>query len=105
AIAILFAANIGASGTAAAMGAAYGGGAVRNIRIAVWLAGSFALVGAIIGGSKVVATISGGLIPNALLTLEVTIIILVSACLSLYYANRIGIPLSTSEVTVGSLIG
>lgn len=105
AIAAFFAANIGASGTAAAMGAAYGGGAVRKRRTAVWLAGGFAFAGAITCGSMVVATISEGIVPSAFITLEVSIILLISACLSLYYANRLGIPLSTSEVTVGSLVG
>jgi len=104
-IAVLFAANIGASGTAAAMGAAYGGGAIRRLRAAVWLAGLCALAGALAGGSRVVTTISEGLIPNALMTIDITVIILLSACLSLYYANHFGIPLSTSEVTVGSLVG
>lgn len=43
--------------------------------------------------------------PSDLLTLEMTLIILLSACLTLFYANKNGIPLSTSEVTVGSIVG
>lgn len=103
--ALFFAANIGASGTAAAMGAAYGGGALKSRKIAVWLAALFAVLGANFGGSKVVATISKGIIPSNYITLEISIIILLSACLALFMANRLGIPLSTSEVTVGSIVG
>lgn len=104
-VAIVFAACIGASGTAAAMGAAYGGGAVRSLRAAAWLAAIFAALGAVTSGSHVAITISHGIIPNPLMTIEVSILLLIAACLTLYYANRIGIPLSTSEVTVGSLVG
>ena len=104
-VAVLFAASIGASGTAAAMGAAYGGGAVKSRRVAVWLAGICAAIGAVTSGSAVAVTISQGLIPSSLITAEVSVIILTAACLALYYANHLGIPLSTSEVTIGSLVG
>lgn len=104
-VALFFAANIGASGTAAAMGAAYGGGAITNRKFAVILAAFFALLGANLGGKEVVLTISKGIVPSNIITLEITIIILFSACFTLFFANRMGIPLSTSEVTVGSLVG
>lgn len=104
-IAFFFAANIGASGTAASMGAAYGGGALKNRKTAVCLVAVFAILGANLGGSEVVTTISKGIIPKDIITVEITIIILLSACLTLFLANRLGIPLSTSEVTVGSIVG
>jgi phosphate/sulfate permease len=50
AIALFFAMNIGASGTAASMGAAYGSGAVRNKRIAMLLVAVGAFFGAVLGG-------------------------------------------------------
>lgn len=103
-IALFFAMNIGASGTAAAMGAAYGGGAVKNKLFAVTLVAIAAIAGAVIGGGEVVKTIGNGLIHNAI-TVELSIIILASACLTLFYANLVGIPLSTSEVTVGAVVG
>lgn len=105
AIALFFAANIGASGTAAAMGAAYGGGAVRSRLLAVLLVALFAVLGANWGGQKVTMTIGKGIVPQEIATVQVTAIILVSSCATLYIANRIGIPLSTSEVAVGSLVG
>ncbi|MFT9848726.1 inorganic phosphate transporter [Aneurinibacillus sp. REN35] len=105
AIALFFAMNIGASGTAAAMGAAYGGGAIHNKRLAMTIVAVAALLGAVLGGGEVVKTISGGIIPSSVLHVETVVIILASATLTLFIANLIGIPLSTSEVTVGSIVG
>lgn len=105
AIALFFAMNIGASGTAAAMGAAYGGGAIRSKGAATVLVGLAALAGAVLGSGEVVGTISKGIIDSSLISVEIAVIILASACLTLFYANISGIPLSTSEVTVGSVVG
>lgn len=105
ATALFFAANIGASGTAAAMGAAYGGGALNRRIGAVILVAVFAVLGALLGGGEVVKTISGGIIPSSIITIEISIIIICSAAITLFMANQLGIPLSTSEVTVGSIVG
>ena len=102
-IGLFFAMNIGASGTAAAMGSAYGGGAIRNKLFAVVLVAAAALAGAVLGGGAVVKTIGKGIIDQQI-TVEISIIILLSACLTLFYANMAGIPLSTSEVTVGAVV-
>jgi sulfate permease len=104
-IGLFFAMNIGASGTAAAMGSAYGGGAINKKFIAVVLVAIAALAGAVLGGGAVVKTIGSGLINPDLITVKISIIILASACLTLFYANMVGIPLSTSEVTVGAVVG
>ncbi|WP_203232073.1 inorganic phosphate transporter [Paenibacillus pinistramenti] len=104
-VAFFFAANIGASGTAASMGAAYGGGAIRIKWVALLLAAVSVFAGAYLGGGEVVKTISGGIIPSDLLNVKITIGILASACLTLFIANLLGIPLSTSEVTVGAVVG
>lgn len=50
-------------------------------------------------------TISSGIIPERVISLEIVCIIIGSAALSLFIANVLGIPLSTSEVTVGSVVG
>lgn len=105
AIALFFAMNIGASGTAATMGAAYGSGAVRNKRIAMLLVAVGAFFGAVLGGGEVVKTISGGIIPSSLMVVEIVVIVLAASTLTLFGANLLGIPLSTSEVTVGSIVG
>ncbi|WP_062046449.1 inorganic phosphate transporter [Bacillus sp. JCM 19034] len=103
-IACFFAMNIGASGTAAAMGPAYGSGAIPNKRIAMLLVGIFAFLGAL-SGDEVVRTIGSGIIPTSIVDVEIVIIILAAACLSLFIANLLGIPLSTSEVIVGAIVG
>ncbi|WP_066369592.1 inorganic phosphate transporter [Neobacillus fumarioli] len=104
-IAFFFAMNIGASGTAASMGTAYGTNAIRNKRLAMLLVAIAAFLGAVLGGGEVVKTIGNGIIPSKYLTIETVVLILAGAALTLFIANMIGIPLSTSEVTVGSIVG
>ncbi|MBD1379969.1 inorganic phosphate transporter [Metabacillus arenae] len=104
-ISLFFAMNIGASGAAASMGIAYGSGAIRKRRIALWICALGVIMGAVIGGGEVVKTISSGIMPSSMMSMEVVIIILSSATLSLFLANLMGIPLSTSEVTVGAVVG
>jgi sulfate permease len=104
-VALFFAMNIGASGAAATMGAAYGSGAIKRKKIALYLVAVGVFMGAILGSSEVVNTIGEGIIPSSLLTVEIAVIILASATATLLIANLIGIPLSTSEVTVGAIVG
>ncbi len=104
-MALFFAMNIGASGAAASISVAYGSGAIASRKKALWLCGIAIFLGAVIGGSEVAETIGSGIIPQNLLTAKVVLIILSSAALSLFLANLLGIPLSTSEITVGSIVG
>lgn len=104
-VGFFFAMNIGASGAAASMGIAYGAGAVRRKTIALLICGGGIFLGAAIGGGEVVKTIGSGIVPSSLLTVKIVVIILASAAVSLFFANVIGIPLSTSEITVGSVVG
>ncbi len=104
-VSCIFAINIGASGAAATMGVAYGSGAIKKMHVALILCSVGIFLGAVIGGGEVIKTIGSGLIDQQLLTVQIVIIILASATLSLFFANILGIPLSTSEVTVGSVIG
>lgn len=104
-IALFFAMNIGASGAAASMGIAYGSGAIKWRSGALFICAIGIFLGSAIGSAEVIKTIGSGLIPTSLLTTELVIIILVSACVALFIANILGIPLSTSEVTVGSVVG
>ncbi len=104
-VALFFAMNIGASGAAASISVAYGSGAIASRKKALLLCGIAIFLGAVIGGSEVAKTIGSGIIPQNLLTAKVVLIILSSAALSLFIANLIGIPLSTSEITVGSIVG
>lgn len=104
-IALFFALNIGASGAAASISVAYGSGAIPSKSKALLLCGIAIFAGAVIGGSEVVKTIGTGIIPQTLLSEKIVLIILASAALSLFIANMLGIPLSTSEITVGSVVG
>jgi sulfate permease len=105
AIALIFSMNIGASGAAAAMGVAYGSGAVKRKQIALVIVAVGVFLGAYLGGGEVVKTLGSGIIPSNLMTVQLVIIILLSATITLFGANMLGIPLSTSEVTVGSVVG
>jgi sulfate permease len=96
--------NIGASGAAASMGIAYGSGVVKK-HLALLLCGVTVFLGAWLGGGEVVKTIGSGIVPSSTFTVPIAIIVLASAALSLFLANIFGIPLSTSEVAVGSVIG
>nr|WP_295971299.1 inorganic phosphate transporter [uncultured Bacillus sp.] len=104
-VALFFAMNIGASGAAASISVAYGSGAIQSRKRALLLCGIAIFLGAVIGGREVAETIGSGIIPQSLLTAKVVLIILSSAALSLFFANLLGIPLSTSEITVGSIVG
>ena len=105
AISLFFAMNIGASGAAASMGVAYGAGAIKKARHALLICAVGVFAGAVLGGGEVVKTISSGIMPQEYITVKVVVIILISATSSLFFANILGIPLSTSEVTVGAVVG
>ena len=105
AISLFFAMNIGASGAAASMGVAYGAGAIKKAWQALLICSVGVFSGAVLGGGEVVKTISSGIMPQEYITVKIVIIILISATSSLFFANLLGIPLSTSEVTVGAVVG
>ncbi|KIL49656.1 inorganic phosphate transporter [Jeotgalibacillus soli] len=100
-----FAMNIGASGAAASMGIAYGSGVIKTRLIALVLCAIAVFFGAWLGGGEVVKTIGSGIVPSSTFTTAIAVIVLASAALSLFLANILAIPLSTSEVTVGSVVG
>lgn len=103
-IGLFFAINIGASGAAASMGISYGSGVVKK-RMALVLCAIAVFLGAYFGGGEVVKTLGNDIVPSDSFTISITIIVLLSASLSLFLANVLGIPLSTSEVVVGSIVG
>ncbi|OEH92747.1 inorganic phosphate transporter [Bacillus solimangrovi] len=104
-VSYFFALNIGASGAAATISVAYGSGAIRNKRLALGVCAIGIFLGAIFGGGEVVHTIGKGIVSEEYLTINIVIVVLVSASLSLLIANLLGIPLSTSEVAVGAIVG
>ncbi|WP_436376708.1 anion permease [Cytobacillus sp. BC1816] len=104
-VGLFFAMNIGASGAAASMGIAYGSGVLKNRILALVLCGLAVFFGAWLGGGEVVKTMGSGIVPKETFTVAIALIVIASAALSLFLANVFGIPLSTSEVTVGSVVG
>lgn len=102
AVALFFAMNIGGSGSASSMASAYGGRVV-NKRIALILMALFAWLGAVFAGKAVIRTVSNGIVSSEFLQLDVALIVLISASLTLFFANLLKIPLSTSQVTVGAV--
>lgn len=101
---LFFALNIGASGAAASMGIAYGSGVIKK-GLALLLCSVAVFLGAWLGGGEVVKTIGSGIVPEETFTVPIALIVIGSAALSLFLANIFGIPLSTSEVAVGSVLG
>ncbi len=103
-IAMFLAINMGASGTAPSFSAPYGADLIRK-NIIPGLFGIFVLAGALIAGDEVVKTISRGVIPDSMLNMTLTTIILLAISLSLLFANLFKVPQSTSQSTIFALMG
>lgn len=103
-VTMFFALNMGGSGIAPTFSAAYGGKLIKK-KTAIVLFTIFVLCGALLLGKNVAKTLSQGILPREFMSLEVALIIISSATLSLFIANILGIPESTSMVTVGAVTG
>lgn len=95
---------MGASGIAPSFAAVYGGKLIRKKK-ALLLFGIFVVLGAVCLGRNVAVTLGKSLLPQQFLNADVTLIILISAAASLFLANILKIPQSTSQVTVGAIAG
>lgn len=95
---------MGASGIAPSFAAIYGGNIIKK-RNALLLFSVFVILGAIVLGSNVVVTLGKNLLPREFLTFNTALVILASAAASLFLANILKIPQSTSQVTVCAVIG
>lgn len=96
---LFFALNMGGSGLAPAFAGTLGAGLVRR-RTAVCLFAAFVLVGALCLGGLVAKTLGKDLVPAQTLSENVVLCILLSAAATLFLANLLKIPQSTSWVTV-----
>jgi sulfate permease len=103
-VAIFLAINMGASGTAPAFSAAYGAGIIKRSYIP-FLFGSFVLLGAVIAGEKVIKIIGGAVLPAEHMNMPVVTIVLLASALSIFAANLLKVPQSTSQSTIFALIG
>ncbi|MEA3494515.1 MAG: inorganic phosphate transporter [Bacteroidota bacterium] len=102
-IAIFLAITMGGSGTAPAFSAAYGSNIIKKSLIPA-LFGIMVFIGAIVGGKQTATTIGKGLLAPEMMTFIIVSIILLSVAIALLIANLFGIPQSTSQATVLSVI-
>lgn len=103
-IAIFLAINMGASGITASFAATYGANLIRKGLLSVAF-GIFVLLGALIAGGKVMSTIGGEVVPSMQMNWLTVSIILLSSAISIFFANLLRVPQSTSQSTVGALVG
>lgn len=108
-IAVFFAVNIGGNTSASAMGAAFGGGAITGRR-AVMLIAVFTFLGAVTGSSRIITTIGNIItIPDAAIStramMYISILVILTAGGMILVANLLRVPLSTTQATVGGVIG
>jgi len=95
---------MGASGIAPSFASTYGSRLIKK-RNALLLFGVFVILGAVILGRNVAVTLGKGLLPKEVISFDVVLAILMAATLSLFLANILKIPQSTSQVTVGAIVG
>lgn len=103
-ISIFWAMNMGASGLAVSFAPAVGSRIIKKNK-AVIIFTVFVLLGAVLVGPRVAKTLSTKVIDSRFINEKVVLIILTSACISIFLANLLKIPQSTSIVTVSSFVG
>ncbi len=103
-VAMFLAINMGGSGTAPTFAAAYGANLIRKDLIP-GLFGIFVFAGALIAGQKVIMTVGGDILPSETVGMTMSIIVLGSVALSLFFANLLRVPQSTSQATIFALAG
>lgn len=96
--------NIGANNSADCLGASVGAG-VMGFRKAAILAGVFALIGAVVQGSKTINTVGNGIInPGSLTQLSLVCALLGASLLVTFFTQR-GLPVSVTHAVIGALVG
>jgi sulfate permease len=104
AAAVFMGLNIGGNNAAASMGAAYGAKA-RTKRQAVILIAIFAFLGAVLSGGEVIKTLGNGIVPSENITIVYAIVAISAAGISMFIANMLKVPISTSQAAVGAVGG
>ena len=103
-IAIFFSLNMGATSFAGSFSTAVGSKALSRWKSGI-LFTILAVLGAAFFGREVANTLSKGIIPANLISIKAVAIILTAATLSLFVANLMHIPQSTSLSTLASICG
>lgn len=101
---ILFALNLGGGNFAASFVAARGVRGISPLKSSILFL-IFAVLGAVILGGPVTRTLGREIVSSRWIDPDVCLVILVAATVSLFAANRLQLPQSTSLVTVGSIVG
>jgi len=95
---------MGASGIAPSFASTYGGRLIKK-KNALVLFAIFVILGAVTLGKNVALTLGKGLLPQEFVSFNVVLVILGAATVGLFLANILKIPQSTSQVTVGAILG
>jgi len=103
-VAVFVGFNIGGSNTGVAFGPAVGSNAVSKVGAGA-LMSFFVLLGGWTVGRNVVTTLSEGIVPSSLFTLETSIAVLFFIGFALFLSNVAGVPASTSMTAVGAIVG
>lgn len=103
-ISIFWAMNMGASGLAVSFAPSVGSNIIKKNRAVIFFT-IFVLIGALLVGGRVAKTLSSKIIAAEFITQPVVLIILFSACTSLFLANILKIPQSTSIIIISSFVG
>ncbi len=101
---VFFAINMGASGIAPSFASTYGGKLIKK-KDALILFAFFVILGAVTLGRNVTLTLGKGLLPKEFISFNVALVVLGAATAGLFLANILKIPQSTSQVTVGAILG
>jgi sulfate permease len=104
AVALFMGLNIGGNNAAAAMGAAYGAKA-RTKYQAIILIGVFSVLGASLSGGGVIKTLGSGILPSGTILIKGAIIAVGASAITIFLGNILKVPISTSQVAVGSVVG
>ena len=94
---------IAANNSAGSVGTLYGSHITSYYKASL-LAGIFVMLGTFLEGWKMEGAIGGGIIANPL-CLELSLIVLLSTIILLFIFTILAIPLSASQILVGSIIG
>jgi phosphate/sulfate permease len=95
---------MGGSGTSPSFSAAYGANILRKSIIPGFF-GIMVFAGALIAGKATATTVGKELLPAHLMTVTLVSIILFSVAISLFFANLLAIPQSTSQATILAVTG
>ncbi|MGQ9475207.1 MAG: anion permease [Actinomycetota bacterium] len=103
-LASFFSMNMGASGFATSMAAPYGARFLDR-KACILLFSLFVALGALLAGKRVTRTLATGMFEVRSTDIRVALIVMAAATLSLFAANLLRVPQSTSQVTVAALAG